>query len=50
MRHMSDRGVEKNGVVVVCDYLFYCLIYRLLHERIILAVAELTYHQTTQVR
>ena len=50
MFHMPDGGIEKNGVVVVSDYLFYCLIDRLLHQRVIFAITELTDYETTQVR
>ena len=46
---MSDRGIEDQGVVIVSDCLFYCLIDRLTHSRIILAVAELPDDQSAQV-
>jgi hypothetical protein len=46
---MPDRGVEDQGVVVICDCLFDCFIYRLSHRLVIFAVAKLTYNQTTQM-
>jgi len=46
---MPDRGVENQGVVVIHDCLFYCLIDRATHSGIILTIAELTDNQTTQV-
>jgi hypothetical protein len=50
MLHVPDRGIEKNGVVVVCDCLFYCLIDRLAHQLVVLAVRELPYDESAQVR
>ncbi len=45
MLHVPKRGIEKNGVVVVSDCLFYCLINGLLHQRVVLAVGELANNQ-----
>ena len=47
---MPEGRIEENGVVVVCNYLFYGLIDRLLHQRIVLAVTELSDDQTAQMR
>jgi hypothetical protein len=49
MFHMPDRGIEKNGVVVVSDCLFYCFINRLTHPFIVLAVTKLSDDETTQM-
>ena len=50
MLHMPERGIEKKGVVVVSDYLFYCLINGTAHQLVVIAVAELAYNETAQVR
>ena len=50
MFHMPDGGVKKNGVVVVSDCLFYCFIDGLLHQRIVVAVVELSYDKSAEVR
>ena len=50
MLYMPERGIEKKGVVVVSDYLFYCLINGTAHQLVVIAVAELAYNETAQVR
>ena len=49
MLHVPYRGIENEGVVVVSDCLFYCLIDRLLHQRIVLAVGELPDDESAQI-
>lgn len=49
MLHVTERCIENHGVVVGSDYLFYCFIDRLVHERVIVAVAELAYDQSADV-
>ena len=50
MLYVPDGRIEKNGVVVVCDCLFYGLIDATTHSRIVLAVRELSYNQSAQMR
>ena len=50
MLHMTYGSIEKNGVVVFCDYLFYGLIDGTTHGRIVLAIGELPYYQSAEVR
>ena len=50
MLHMTYGSIEKNGVVVFCDYLFYGLIDGTTHGRIVLTIGELPYYQSAEVR
>ena len=50
MLHMPEWGVEKNGVVVISDCLFYCLIDRTIHHLIVLAIRELPDYQSADIR
>ena len=50
MLHMTYGSIEKNGVVVFCDYLFYGLIDGATHGRIVLAIGELSYYQSAEMR
>ena len=47
---MTYGSIKKNGVVVFCDYLFYGLIDGATHRRIVLAIGELPYYQSAEVR
>ena len=47
---MTYGSIEKNGVVVFCDYLFYGLIDGTTHRRIVLTIGELPYYQSAEVR
>jgi hypothetical protein len=46
---VTDGSIENNGVVVVSDCLFYCLIDRLRHEGIVVTIAELTDDESADV-
>ncbi len=47
---MTYRSIEKNGVVVFCDYFFYGLIDGATHGRVVLTIGELPYYQSAEVR
>lgn len=49
MLHVSDGSVEKNGVVVDCDCLFYGIIDGTTHRGVVLAIGELPYDQSAEV-
>ena len=50
MLHVTYGSIEKNGVVVFCDCLFYGLIDGTTHGRIVLTIGELPYYQSAEVR
>jgi len=47
---VTDGSIENNGVVVVSDCLFYCLIDRLRHEGIVVTITELPDDESADVR
>ena len=50
MLHVTYGSIEKNGVVVFCDCLFYSLIDGATHGRVVLTIGELPYYQSAEVR
>ena len=46
---MPERHIEDDGVVAVRDCLFYCLIDRLFHQRVFIAVRKPADNQSAQV-